>query len=122
MMNRTLTALELKVMNILWKKKKAFIKDLLEVWPEEPKPAYNTVSTMVRILEEKGFVDHEAFGRTHQYFPVVTKSQYQKGFMKNVMDNLFSGNVKSMVSALLDSDKISEDELSELEEMIKKAK
>ena len=72
---KELTKAEDQVMQILWKIEKGFIKDIIEHMPE-PKPAYNTVSTIVRILETKGFVDHQAFGKTHQYFPVITKEKY----------------------------------------------
>ena len=70
MEQKLLTPLELKVMNILWSLKKAFVKEIIAQWPDQDSlPAYNTISTIVRILEEKGYVQHEAFGRSHQYFP-----------------------------------------------------
>jgi len=119
---KALTTLELKVMNILWRLKKAFVKDVLEEWPSDSKPAYNTISTTIRILEDKGFVAHEAFGRTHQYFPLVNKNAYQKNFMKNVKQSLFAGSVRNMVSALLDNSKLSNEDLKDLEELINKAK
>ena len=87
---KLLTPLELKVMKLLWTKKKAFVKELINHWPEEPKPAYNTVSTIVRILEEKEYVGHEVEGRSHRYFPIVAKRKYQQRLMKNVLDNVFS--------------------------------
>lgn len=118
---KALTTLELKVMNILWRLKKAFVKDVLEDWPNDTKPAYNTISTTIRILEDKGFVAHEAFGRTHQYFPLINKNAYQKTFMKNVKKSLFAGSVRNMVSALLDNSKLSNEDLKDLEELINKA-
>lgn len=72
---RELTRAEEQVMQILWIIKKGFVKDILERI-DEPKPAYNTVSTIVRILQEKGFVSHKAYGRTHEYFPIISKSDY----------------------------------------------
>jgi len=119
---KALTPLELKVMNILWRLKKAFVKDVLEDWPEDSKPAYNTISTTIRILEDKGFVAHEAFGRTHQYFALVNKNAYQKNFMKSIKQNLFAGSVRNMVSALLDNNKLSNEDFKNLEDLINKAK
>lgn len=121
-MNRLLTPLELRVMNILWKLKEAFVKDILESWIEEDKPAYNTISTTVRILQEKGYVDHKAYGRTHQYFPLVSKFDYQKRFLKNAVDNVFSGSMTNLVSALMEDKAMSENELQKLEDFIDKSK
>ena len=119
MEQKLLTPLELKVMNILWVLKKAFVKEIIAHWPDQDDlPKYNTVSTIVRILEEKSYVDHEAFGRSHQYFPIVSKGKYQKRLMKNVMDNVFSGSLTGMLSSLLDSEKISTKELDELRSLI----
>ncbi len=122
--NNLLTPLELKVMNILWVLKKAFVKEVLEHWPEEAgnevdkKPAYNTVSTTIRILEKKNYVKHEAFGRTHQYMPIVSKYEYQKRLMANVLQNAFAGSVSSLVSALVDDKEISNDDLEGLQGLI----
>lgn len=117
--SKLLTPLELKVMNLLWSLKKALVKELIARWPEEEAvPKYNTVSTIVRILEEKGFVDHEAEGRSHRYFPLVTKRQYQKRLLHHVMDNVFAGSLTGMVSSLLDSRHISPEELAGLKTLI----
>jgi len=120
-MDKPLTALELKVMNLLWSLKKAHVKDVLEAWPETPKPAYNTVSTIIRILEDKGYVDHEAQGRTYLYYPAVKKNAYQKKFMQNVKKSLFSGSLNNLVSCLIDNDKLTNTEIKELEDLISKA-
>ena len=118
-MNRKLlTGLELKVMNILWKMEKAFVKELIEAWEESPKPAYNTISTVVRILVEKEYVSHEAFGRSHQYFPLVQQDEYQKRLVKNVLNNVFAGSVSTMISTLVDSEEMGTDELDNLRTMI----
>ncbi|TAE59440.1 MAG: BlaI/MecI/CopY family transcriptional regulator [Bacteroidetes bacterium] len=118
MESRLLTTLELKVMNILWAEKKALVRDMITHWPEQPRPAYNTVSTIVRILEEKGFVAHESLGRSHAYYPLITRSKYQQRMMRHMMDNVFSGSVTGMVSTLLDQRKMSPDELQELRDLI----
>jgi len=84
-------------MHILWKIEKGFVKDILEHFPE-PRPAYNTVSTIVRILQEKGFVDHKAYGRTHEYFPIVSKDEYSKMHLKTFVNDYFSNSFEKMVS------------------------
>ena len=121
--HKLLTALELKVMNILWKLKKGYVKDIVDAWPEKEKPAYNTISTILRILQDptkKGFVGHEIHGRSHEYFPLVNKSQYQKRHIKSVLANVFSGSMNGLVSSLLDDKKLSKDELSALKKLIEK--
>ena len=117
-MSRLLTKLELKVMNILWRIEKAFVKDIISNWSDPSKPAYNTISTTIRILEEKGFVGHEAFGRTHQYFPLLTKRDYQKNHIQNVLENVFSGSATSLISALVSEQSISKEELDEIQSLI----
>lgn len=121
MEQKLLTPLELKVMNVLWGLKKAFVKDIIAKWPENPEPAYNTISTIVRILEEKDFIGHNSIGRSHEYFPLITKSKYQKRLLRNVMDNVFSGSLTGMVSSLLDNEKISDEQLSQLRDLIDKS-
>ena len=81
---RELTKAELQLMQIIWDKKHVFVNDILDAL-KEPKPAYNTVSTIVRILEKKGFVAHEAYGKSHRYFPVISKREYMSGFMVQVL-------------------------------------
>ena len=83
-MTKELTKAEEQVMQILWQLEKAFVKEIIEQMPD-PKPAYNTVSTIVRILEKKGFVSYEAFGKTHRYYPLMSKREYTRLFMKNFM-------------------------------------
>lgn len=117
-MKRLLTPLELKVMSILWKKERCFVKDMLTEWDEEPKPAYNTISTIVRILEEKEFIGHKAYGRTHEYFAVVDQETYQKGFIANAVEHVFSGSAASLVSTLVDQDYISPSDLEALKKLI----
>lgn len=121
-MARLLTPLELQVMNLLWEKERVFVKDLIEAWEPDKngkKPAYNTISTIVRILEkDKGFIGYKAYGRTHEYFPLISKSDYQKTFLKNAIANVFSGSVTSLVSALVDDEKVDANELDELKRLL----
>lgn len=114
-----LTNKEEEIMHILWKLEKAFVKDvLMEI--EDDKPHYNTLSTIIRNLEEKGYVSHNAYGNTHQYFPLVTKEEYRKGFMSNAIENYFNNSYKSMISFFAKEEKISAKELREIIDMIEK--
>jgi len=114
-----LTNKEEEIMHILWKLKKAFVKEILTEITEE-NLHYNTVSTIVRNLEEKEYVSHQAFGKTHQYFPVVSKEVYKKQFMNTATQKFFDNSYKSMVSFFAKEEKISADELREILELIEK--
>jgi BlaI family penicillinase repressor len=114
-----LTPLELKVMDVLWKLKKGFVKDILEHWPESPAPAYNTISTIVRILQDKkSCIGHIAHGRTHEYIPLISKDEYQKAFISLAVEKVFEGSVSSLLSTLIGNEKVSLDELAELKKII----
>lgn len=112
-----LTKAEEQVMQSLWKIKKGFVKELLEYFPE-PKPAYNTVSTIIRILEKKGFVDHKAYGKTHEYFPLVTKKEYTKTFITNFTRDYFKGSFKQLVSFFAKEDELSLADIEAIKEML----
>jgi BlaI family penicillinase repressor len=114
---KELTKAEEQIMQELWLLEKAFVKEIVDKLPD-PKPAYNTVSTIIRILEKKGFVDHYAYGKTHQYFPLISKTEYTKSYFKNFLSGYFSNSFQEMVSFFAKEDKMS---LSELEEIIKEA-
>ncbi|MDR2882768.1 MAG: BlaI/MecI/CopY family transcriptional regulator [Alistipes sp.] len=94
-----LTRAELEIMQILWNKQRAFVGDIIEEMPH-PRPAYNTVSTIVRILDKKGFVGHTAHGRTHEYHPLVGREEYTDQYMTGVLSNFFGGSLVQMVSFL----------------------
>jgi len=112
------TRAEEQVMQVLWKIKKGFVKDILEHF-EEPRPAYNTVSTIVRILQDKGFVNHKAYGRTHEYYPVVSKDDYSKTHLSTFVDNYFSNSFGKMVSFFAREKKISVKEMEEIMKIMK---
>ena len=112
-----LTNKEEEIMQILWKLKKAFVKEVLAEITEE-QPHYNTLSTIIRNLEEKGFVSHNAFGNTHQYFPIVKMEDYRKRFMNTAIDTYFDSSYKNMVSFFAKEEKISAEELREILAMI----
>lgn len=114
-----LTNKEEKIMQILWKLKKAFVKEVMAEITED-QPHYNTLSTIIRNLEEKGFVSHNAFGNTHQYFPVVKIEDYRKRFMNTAIDTYFDSSYKNMVSFFAKEEKISAEELREILAMIEK--
>ncbi len=116
---KQLTRAEEQIMQILWKLEKAFVKDILAHLPD-PKPAYNTVSTIVRILEKKGFVGYKAYGKTHEYFPLIDKPEYTKKFLRNFVDNYFSNSYKQMVSFFAREENLSISEMEEMQKMIKK--
>jgi len=105
-------------MQLLWQLKKANVASLLDELPE-PKPAYNTVSTIVRILEDKGFVSHEKVGKGHVYYPLVKKEEYSNQRINTLVDGYFQGSFKSMVSFFMKKNDIS---LKELEEIMKNIK
>lgn len=116
---KELTKAEEQIMQELWKLEKAYVKDIIDELPT-PKPAYNTVSTIVRILERKGFVAHEACGKSHLYFPVVAKDNYKKAFMKHFVKDYFSNSFQNMVSFFANNKEISLNELEEIQTMIDK--
>jgi len=116
---KELTKAEEQVMQYLWDLEKAFVKDIVDEM-SEPKPAYNTVSTIVRILERKGFIGHNAYGKTHEYFPLISRKDYTRSFMKNFMRNYFSGSFQEMVSFFAREDNMSISELDELMEDVKR--
>lgn len=116
-----LTNKEEEVMHILWKLEKAFVKDVLAEITED-QPHYNTLSTIIRNLEEKGFVSHNAYGNTHQYFPVVAMEEYRKRFMNTAIDNYFNSSYKNLVSFFAEEEKISAEELREILDIIEKKK
>ncbi len=117
---RELTRAEEDVMQVLWRLKKAFIKEILEKF-DEPKPAYSTISTIIRILQDKGFVNYRAYGRTYQYFPVISKDDYRKAQMNNFVRDYFSNSYQKMVSFFAREDSITVKDMEDIMEMMKKS-
>lgn len=110
---RELTRAEEEVMQVLWKIEKGFVKDILEHF-DEPKPAYNTVSTIVRILQDKGFVSHKAYGRTHEYYPNISKDEYSKSHLNTFVNDYFSNSFGNMVSFFAREKELSVKEMEEI--------
>ncbi len=122
---KQLTKAEEQVMQILWKIDKGFVKDIISHF-NDPKPAYNTVSTIIRILEKKGFIDHKAYGKTHEYYPIIEKKVYAKNYFKGFLKGYFNNSFKRMVSFFTKEENFSIEELEKLkkltEELIEKKK
>jgi len=109
---------EEQIMQALWHLEKAFVKEVIAELPD-PKPHYNSVATMMRILEEKGLVDHEAFGNSFRYFPVLSKDEYQKHAIGNIVLQYFNNSYSSMLAFFAKEEKISKQELNEIVKIIK---
>ncbi|MDX9771421.1 MAG: BlaI/MecI/CopY family transcriptional regulator [Tenuifilaceae bacterium] len=110
---KELTKAEEQVMQILWKIEKGFVKDIIDDMPT-PKPAYNTVSTIVRILEKKGFVGHNAYGKTHEYYPLISKKDYSGKFLKGFIKSYFGNSYRQMVSYFAKEDNLSIEEMESI--------
>ena len=110
---RELTKAEEEIMRVLWQLKKGFVKDVLAELPE-PKPAYNTVSTIIRILEKKELVGYTAYGKTHEYFPLITEEGYRRFQTEQLMTNYFDGSLKKLVSFFVQDKNISLNEADEI--------
>lgn len=108
-----LTKAEEEVMQLIWEARRCTVSDLLEKF-EEPKPPHSTVSSVVRILEKKGYLGHKAYGKTHEYFPIVEKTEYGKRSLTDVLRNYFGGSVSRLVSHLVEDKKLNERDLQEI--------
>ncbi|ANQ49168.1 BlaI/MecI/CopY family transcriptional regulator [Flammeovirga yaeyamensis] len=110
---KKLTTAEEQVMQVLWNLNKGFVKEIIAELPE-PKPAYNTISTIIRILEQKEFVGHETFGKSHQYYPLISKEQYSHQYLKSFVGRFFSGSFENMVSFFAKKEDVNINELEDL--------
>lgn len=116
-----LTKAEEPVMQIIWKLKSAFVKEVISEM-KNPKPPYNTVSSIIRGLESKGFLGHKAYGKTHQYYPVITKGAYRKYVFMSMMSDYFDGSLSQVVSNFVEEKSLEPQEIETLKEIINKAK
>lgn len=117
----TLTKNEEKIMHILWSIKKGFVKDVIEAMLP-PHPPYNTVSSIVRTLEKKKFVGYKAYGKTHEYFPLVTKASYRKDTFKEYITNFFDDTPKNVVSYMVKEQALNPEEVRQLLDLLEKDK
>jgi BlaI family penicillinase repressor len=115
-----LTRTEERVMQILWKLKKAFVKDIIDALPDDPKPPYNTISSVVRLLEKKGYVDYKAYGKTYEYFPAISKAAYRKESFKKMFTGYFDNSVESLLSFMVKEEKLGDEDIKKIREMIDK--
>ena len=118
---RSLTRAEAEIMKILWQLEKAFIKDILARMPD-PKPAYNTVSTFIRILEKKNVIDHVTYGNTHQYFPLITEQEYKRHEIQQLMVNYFDNSVENLVSFFVNDNNLKTKDFDEIMKFINENK
>lgn len=118
---RSLTRAESSIMRILWKLQKAFVKEILAQMPD-PKPAYNTVATFIKILEKKNIVSHITYGSTHQYYPLISEEEYKRYEVEQLMGNYFENSAANLVSFFFNDKKLDTNDLEEIMEFIRKNK
>jgi len=113
-----LTKAEERIMQIIWKLRKAFVKDIIEEMDEEPKPPYNTISSIVRLLEKKGYLGYKAYGKTHEYYPTISKQEYTKTTFSKFFSGYFDNSSASLLSFLVKEQTLSENDIAELRALI----
>lgn len=113
-----LTKTEERVMQIIWELDKCFVKDIIEAIDENPKPPYNTISSVVRILETKGYVGFKAYGKTYEYFPIIKKEDYRKLSFKKVFTSYFDNSIENLLSFMVKEENLSLDEIENLKKLI----
>lgn len=117
---KELTEVEERIMQQLWHLKRAFVKDIIAHLPEDPKPPYSTISSVIRILVDKGYVKYKAYGKTYEYYPIVSKSEYRKGKIRKIMSNYFGDSPATLVSHIVKEESLSKEEIQQLRELIQK--
>ena len=120
MLMKKLTPKEEELMQLFWERGPLFVKDIVMGMPD-PKPHVNTISTFVRMLEDKGFLGHNSFGKSHQYYPLISAQDYQRSTIKGIISKFFNNSFTQMVSTLFEKEDISEDELRELIQKVEEA-
>ena len=112
-----ITPNEEQVMHLLWQLEKALIRDILNLLPD-PKPPYTTLASVIKQLENKGYVDHKSYGKTNEYYPLISKSQYQRKSLNSLVKNYFDGSAQNMLSFMVKENKISDQDIQELQKLI----
>lgn len=115
-----LTKTEERIMQVLWYLGTAFVKDIIDKLPDEPKPPYNTISSVVRLLEKKGYVGYKAYGKTYEYFPLISKSAYRKHSFGRFFKEYFDGSAESLLSFMVKEENLTEGEISNINKLINK--
>jgi BlaI family penicillinase repressor len=113
-----LTKAEERIMQILWKLQNAFVKDIIDELEEDPKPPYNTISSIVRLLEKKGYVAYKAYGKTYEYFPAISKEDYTKTTFSKLFSGYFDNSPSSLLSFMVKEEKLSKEDIEELKAII----
>lgn len=108
-----LTEKETELMNMLWERGPLFVREMVELYPE-PKPHFNTVATTIRILESKGYVEHEVLGGSHRFRAIADRSEFRSKSLSDVIHNFFGNSYKTAISSLIEEEKISVDEIKEI--------
>ena len=117
-----LTKTEERVMQILWQLKKCFVKDIIDALPDDPKPPYNTISSVVRLLEKKGYAGFKAYGKTYEYFPLISKTEYRKSSFKKLFSGYFDNSAESLFSFIVKEGQLSEEDLNKVKAIINQNK
>lgn len=115
-----LTKAEERIMQVIWKLERAFVKDIIDALDDEPKPPYNTISSIVRLLEKKAYVGYRAYGKTYEYFPAISKEDYAKTSFSKLFAGYFDNSPTSLLSFMVKQDKLSEADIEELKALINK--
>ncbi|HRK54237.1 MAG TPA: BlaI/MecI/CopY family transcriptional regulator [Cyclobacteriaceae bacterium] len=118
---KELTKAEDQIMQVLWELEKAFVKDIIDQLPN-PKPAYNTVSTIVRILEKKGFIGYKAYGKTHEYYPLISRENYTQFHLNNMVTGYFNGSFNNLVSFFAKENNLKVQDIDQLVKELEKIK
>lgn len=116
-----LTKTEERIMQVLWKLKRAFVKDIIQHLEEDPAPPYTTISSVVRILERKGYVRFKAYGKTYEYSPVISKLEYRAASLKRMLTQYFDNSPSALVSFMVEEENLSSEEMQRLRQLLDQA-
>jgi len=115
-----LTKTEERVMQIIWQLKKCFVKDIIDELPDDPKPPYNTISSVVRLLEKKGYVGYKAYGKTYEYFALISKSAYRKASFSKFFSGYFDSSAESLISFMIKEEQLGDEDIKKMRDIINK--
>ena len=116
---KRLTQVEEEIMQHIWALKSCSVQDIIEALEQDPKPPHSTISSVVRILERKGYVDHRSEGRTFVYFPIIQKEEYRRGSLDKLIGNYFGGSASNLLSFLVKKEKLSEEDILDLQKKLR---
>jgi predicted transcriptional regulator len=116
---KELTKAEEQVMQYMWKLEKAFLKDIVAAFPE-PRPAYTTISTVIRVLVKKGYIDYNTYSKVHEYYPLISKNAYFRNHLKGLVKRFFNGSTLSFASSFTEEEDMTVSELEAIKEMVEK--